>query len=232
MVSVVASQPSRGVLQLLLNRPERRNALDLEMVSELTRFVSGAKGNAVVIGSTERAAFSAGADLDVEPSERAQVSRALYSLYQEMVTCDSIILAAVTGHAVGGGAQLMIASDFRVANPDVSVRFVGAGHGLSVGTWGLPPLVGRGRALELILSMRAVGAEEGLAIGLIDEIDDQPLTWAVDFAQRIARLPLDVTSAIKRISAVAPPLQALAAERDHNARWDGVIPGPGEGDAV
>lgn len=232
MVSIVASDPSPGVRQLLLNRPERRNALDLEMVSELTRLVTGAECKVIILGSTETAAFSAGADLGVGPTERAEVSRALYSLYQHMLTSDAIIVASVTGHAVGGGAQLMVSSDLRVASPDVSIRFAGARHGLAVGAWGLPALVGRGRALDLILGMRAVGAEEALAIGLIDKVDDEPLTWALDFAIRVAELPGDIAAAVKRISTQSGSLQALSAEQDHNDNWDGVIPGSGEVDIV
>jgi enoyl-CoA hydratase/carnithine racemase len=232
VVSIVASEPIPGVRQLLLNRPDQRNALDLEMVSELTRLVAEAGSKVIVLGSTERAAFSAGADLVVDPCERAQVSRAFYSLYEHMLNSEAIIVASVTGHAVGGGAQLMIASDLRVASPDVSVRFVGAGHGLAVGAWGLPALVGRGRALDLILSMRTVGAEEAIAIGLIDQIDDEPLTWALDFAKKVAALPGAVAAVVKRISTLPVSLQALSAERDHNAHWDGVIPHSDEVDTV
>lgn len=230
MVSIVASEPIPGVRQLLLNRPERRNALDLDTVAELTRLVSGAECKAIVLGSTERAAFSAGADLVVDPSERAQVSRALYSLYRHMLDSDAVIVASVTGHAVGGGAQLMIASDVRVASPDVSIRFAGADHGLAVGAWALPALVGRGKALDLILGMRTLGAEEALAIGLVDRIDPDPLSWALDFAEKVAGLPGSVATAVKRISNIS--LQALTAEKDHNDHWDGVIPRSDEVDTV
>ena len=84
----------------------------------------------------------------------------------------AIVVAALDGAAVGGGAQLAIAADLRVAAPAAFLQLAGPGHGLAVGAWGLPSLVGRGRALDLCLSMRPVEREEALAIGLVDRVAD------------------------------------------------------------
>src|SRR3954467_6370006 len=88
--------------------------------------------------------------------ERAAVSALLYALYGRMTSSDAIIVAALGGAAVGGGAQLAIAADLRVASPGAHVRIAGPGHGLAVAAWGLPSLVGRGRAVDLCLTMRHV----------------------------------------------------------------------------
>ncbi|MEX0864894.1 MAG: enoyl-CoA hydratase/isomerase family protein [Acidimicrobiia bacterium] len=231
-MTVAVSEPLPGVRQVLLDRPDSRNALDLEMVSELSRLIGETGPGVVILGSSSRDALSAGVDLGLPDAERAEVSRALYGLYQQMRSTDAIVVAAVTGHAVGGGAQLMLASDIRVASPDLSIRFMGPGHGLAVGAWGLPGLVGRGRAIDLALSMRSVGAEEALAIGLIERIHDLPLEWALDFARHVITLDPEAVVAVKRIVGVVDSLGALGMEREHNHRWSGAIPPSGDVDGV
>lgn len=224
MTRVLVSEPSAGVRQLLLNRPDRRNALDLKTVAELSRLMAEGPPDVVILGSTDHSAFSAGVDLSIDPSERAEVSRSLYSLYRLMQTSEALVVAAVSGHAIGGGAQLMIASDLRVASPSVSIKFAGPGHGLAVGAWGLPALVGRGRAIELILTMRSVAAKEALALGLVDRVEADPLAWAAEFAREAASRPSGVTRSVKRISAMTDAVEALDAEQENNDDWDGTMP--------
>lgn len=222
-MTVAVSEPIPGVRQALLDRPGSRNALDLETVTALSRVIAQTGTRVVIIGSTSSEAFSAGVDLGLTDSERAEVSRALYGLYLQMRSTGAIVVAAVTGHAVGGGAQLILASDIRVASPDVSIRFMGPGHGLAVGAWGLPGLLGRGRAMDLALTMRAVGAEEALAIGLVQRIDEKPLQSALALAEQLTTLDPDAVAAVKRIVGISDPLQALMAERVHNDEWSGAI---------
>src|SRR3954453_13654466 len=97
--------------------------------------------------------------------ERAAVSCRLHALSGRMTSSDAIIVAALGGAAVGGGAQLAIAADLRAASPGAPVLTAGPGHGLGVAAWGLPSLVGRGRAVDLCLTMRHVDASEALRIG-------------------------------------------------------------------
>jgi enoyl-CoA hydratase/carnithine racemase len=223
-MTVVISEPLPSVVQALLDRPDSRNAIDLEMVRNLIGVVADEKARVVVLGSTSNQVLSAGVDLKLSNAERAEVSRNLYRLYETMRTTDAVIVAALSGHAVGGGAQLLVASDFRVADPDATIRFRGPGHGLAVGAWGLPGLVGRGRAIDLTLTMRPIGAEEAQAIGLVERIDENPLHCALDFAEQVISLSSSAVSAIKRIVGMPDPIAALRAERDHNDAWDGAIP--------
>src|SRR5919108_254958 len=72
----------------------------------------------------------------------------------------------------GAGAQLAVAADLRVASPGARIQVAGPGHGLAVAAWSLPSLIGRGRAMDLCLTMRPVGAEEALRIGLVDRLED------------------------------------------------------------
>ena len=106
-----------GVVGLWLDRPEKRNALDRELVTGLTDAFGDPDARAFVLGSSEPQAFSAGADLDLPDGERAQVSDLLYRLYGVMLASRAPIVAAVSGPAVGGGAQLALACDLRVGRP-------------------------------------------------------------------------------------------------------------------
>lgn len=198
------------------------------MVHGLGQVISNHEARVIILGSTSDEALSAGVDLKLSDSDRAEVSRKLYGLYEMMRNTEAIVVVALSGYAIGGGAQLMLASDFRIASPDATIRFRGPGHGLAVGAWGLPSLIGRGRAIDLTLTMRPIAAVEARAIGLIERIDDQPLRYAVSFAQEITRLTPSAVAAVKRIVGIPDPIEALRAERDHNDGWDGTIPAESE----
>ena len=218
-----ADRPLRGVLRLRLDRPQRRNALDGALVEALHAAFEQVAEPVVVLGSTSPQAFCAGADLNLDDAERAAVSDRLYALYELMVSCPAIVVAALGGPAIGGGAQLAIAADLRVASPSARLRLAGPGHGLAVGAWGLPSLVGRGRALDLCLTMREVGAQEALAIGLVDRVADDADAAALDLARRLAELDPAATARVKRVAwEAASGDAALAAERAGNfAAWSG-----------
>ena len=225
-MTIAVTRPHPGVLQVLMDRPARMNALDHDLVSSLAGSISDAGARVVVIGSTTPTCFSAGVDLTLDDEERAEVSRGLYRLYDLMRTSPAILIAAASGHAIGGGAQLMIASDLRVAAPDVSIRFVGPGHGLAVGAWGLPGLIGRGRAMDLMLSMRPVGADEALSIGLVEKIEADPLAHALEYARHVTTLSPAAVERLKQIAAIPGEREALAAEAALNDPWDGSLPAP------
>ena len=135
---------------------------------------------------------------------------------------------------MGGGAQLAIAGDLRIGTPATRIRFAGPGHGLSVGAWGLPSLVGRGRALDLCLAMREVGAEEALAIGLLDRVVADADTVAIELATAFAALDANAVGRVKStVRDVTGLLAALEAEREGNrVNWSGsttVLRRPGRG---
>jgi enoyl-CoA hydratase len=222
---LLIDRPARDVLRLRLNRPDRLNAIDMPLVNALIAAFDDVNARAVVLGSSTPKAFCSGADLDLEDEERAKVSDLLYDLYEKMVELPVPIVVALDGHAVGGGAQLAVAGDLRVAGPETKVRVAGPGHGLAVAAWGLPSLVGRGRALDLCLTMRAVGTKEALAIGLVDRVEEDPGKAAVDLASELARLDPAAVRRVKRIvSAASGPLDALHQERSGNREsWSGSV---------
>ena len=216
-------RPAPGVLRLRLDRPERRNALDRPLIDALLDAFAAPAEPVVVLGSTTPEAFCAGADLRLEDAERAGVSDLLYELYGRMTSSEAIVVAALDGPAVGGGAQLAIAADLRVLARTARIRLAGPGHGLAVGAWGLPSLVGRGRAMDLCLTMRSVDAAEAHAIGLVDRIADDAAAAAVELAAGLAALDRAAAARVKRVVwASARALEALDVERtENNASWTG-----------
>jgi enoyl-CoA hydratase len=224
---LLTDRPADGVLRLRLNRPDRLNAVNTPLVAALIEGFDDPEARAVVLDSTSARAFCAGADLDIEDAERARVSDRLYELYEKMVTLPIPIVVAVEGHAVGGGAQLAIAGDLRVAGPGAGIRVAGPGHGLAVAAWGLPSLVGRGRALDLCLTARVVGAEEALNMGLVDRVEPEPSRAAIDLAARLADLDVAAVGRVKRlVNGEGGLLERLREERSGNrSSWAGSIPG-------
>jgi enoyl-CoA hydratase/carnithine racemase len=142
-----------------------------------------------------------------------------------MLLSPAPIVAAVDGAGVGGGAQLALASDIRIGSPRAELRFVGPGHGLAIGSWGLPSVVGRSRATELCLTMRSVGAEEALALGLLDRVEDDPRAAALELAERFAKLDAGAVTRVKSVVRTASGvLAALEEERRANLEaWSGSV---------
>ena len=220
---MIRSERRGPVAVLTLDRPERRNALDRPLLEALLDAFAAQEEPVVVLGSTTPEAFCSGADLRLQDAERAEVSDLLYELYGRITSSDAIVVAALDGPAVGGGAQLAIAADLRVAARTARIRLAGPGHGLAVGAWGLPSLVGRGRAMDLCLTMRPVDAEEALRIGLVDRVVDDASAAAVELAAELARLDPAAAARVKRVAwASARALDALEVERAENrAAWSG-----------
>jgi enoyl-CoA hydratase len=218
---------SDGVATLWLSRTERRNAIDSTLIAALIEAVEAVPDAVIVLGSRDPRAFSAGADLTLGDDERAAVSDRLYELYRLLVTRRAPVIAAIGGAAVGGGAQIAIAADLRVMSRSATLRFVGPGHGLAVGGWGLPSLVGRGRALDLCLTMRPVSAAEALAMGLADRICDDPLADALEIASALARLDAGAVARVREVVyETFGIINALDRERRGNFdTWSGSVEG-------
>lgn len=216
------------VLHVALSRAERRNALDAVMIDELHSAVgragTDADVRAVVLRSTDPTVFCAGADLRVDVDERAYVSNRLYELYELLLRLPVPVITAVSGAAVGGGAQLVLASDITVGGPGARVRFVGAGHGLAIGTWGLPSLVGRSRALDLSLSMRWVARDEALAMGLLTRAAADAEVAASALAAELAAHDVEAVARVKRLVNEPELSHRLEAEREANSGWSGSVP--------
>jgi enoyl-CoA hydratase len=213
---------SDDYIRLKLNRPDRRNALTESTVLALLSALDSAPDLPVVLGSTDPSIFSAGADLTVSNSERARLSDLLYQCYERMITRPGPVIAVITGPAVGGGAQLASAADLRISGPAAKFRWVGPGHGLAVGAWILPSLVGRSAALDLLLSSRWLTSEEAYRLGFTG-LNDDPWAAAARTVAHIGSLDRGAVARIKSISASEGLLQRLSEERMGNQPWAGAV---------
>lgn len=227
-----------GVVGLVtLNRPERLNAFADQMRQELAEVVRDTAEDttirAVVITGAGRA-FCAGADVarmyDLVVSEDWDALEALVEIGASVVrTIDGLgkpVLAAVNGAAAGGGANLALACDIRIAAARASIGQTFCRLGLQPdwgGTYFLPRLVGLGRALELVLTGDMLPADEAVRIGLFNRLvdDDRVLSETVSLAERIASRPPQAIAAARQTmrAAYATTLpQALDVERASQLR--------------
>ena len=169
------------VATVTLDRPDVHNAMNNTMREELLDvFVRLSKDDDVrvilVTGAGERA-FSAGADIRefVEPlvPTSFRESRKRIDFRQVMDRCPQPIIAAIRGYAFGGGLELALACDMRVASDDAQLGLTEINLAIIPGGGGtqrLPRLVGRGKALEMILTGARISAAEALRIGLVEQV--------------------------------------------------------------
>lgn len=222
-------RPSSGptVRLLRLDRGARRNALDLAAVTALLDALTDDPEQCVVLGSSTPGMFCAGADLGVPDAERAEVSERLYECYDAIVRRPGLVIAAIDGAAVGGGAQLAAAADIRLAGLSARWRWVGPGHGLAVGAWILPHLLGRSRALDLTLTGRWLELPEARETGFVHDVDEDPWAATLALIEDLSRLDPAALGRVKAIATSPQVLESLELERRHNGEsWDGQAPPP------
>ncbi len=167
---------AEGIGTLTLSRPEKLNAFDREMCRDLIdalRMLSGSDQVRVILLTGAGRGFCAGADLGTLAEGAAELVGAGREVPVLIRTAPQPVLAAVNGPAAGGGANLALACDYRIASDQASIGQVFHTLGL-VPDWGgsffLPRLVGPAKALELVWSARMVPAAEALALGLFDRV--------------------------------------------------------------
>lgn len=217
-----------GALRLHFAAGERRNSLRSETITALSHALEENPQRTVVIESATPGIFCAGADLKIDARERAQVSDQLYTLYELIVTRPGVVVAVVDGAAVGGGAQLAAAADIRIIGSSAKFRWVGPGHGLAVGPWILPELVGRATALELTLTSRWVTADEAVQFGLATAVSTNLDKQLEATLTALAGGTAEALGRTKQI-ATGDLLERLWNERRTNYQaWDGHAPPPSE----
>jgi enoyl-CoA hydratase len=190
---------------LTLNRPQSLNALSSQVFADLAEAVEWVSEQAellaLLITGQERA-FAAGADLtELDAVESAfegrELSLAGQDVFQVISQLPIPTMAAISGYALGGGLELALACDLRVAHPQAKLGFPEVKLGLIPGYGGtqrLPRLIGLGRALDLLLSGRQVSAGEALQMGLINLVSEEPLQAAREYLERLlsSSAPLSV----------------------------------------
>jgi enoyl-CoA hydratase len=220
-----------GLAVLTIDRPHARNAIALSTIGEIEVALDKVAGSAasvlVIRGAGERA-FVSGGDLKELSAIRelpaaADMARRMRRVLDRVATFPLPVIAAVNGSALGGGAELAVACDIRVAAADVKIGFTQVKLAI-MPAWGgaerLAEVVGRGKALLLIGTGRTLTAAEAERLGLVDEVldrDEFEAGWRA-LARQFADLPPSASRAIKGVVAAAKPhhhpeLEAAAVER-------------------
>ena len=170
-----------GIAVVTINRPKALNALNSETLSELLNLFTEIEGRAdikvlILTGSGEKA-FVAGADISEMVSKSVKESREMsllaFEVFQKLENMPKATIAAVNGFALGGGCEIAMACDIRVAAENAKFGQPETGLGVIPGFGGtqrLPRLVGKGRAKELIFTNDMVDAQEAYRIGLANKV--------------------------------------------------------------
>lgn len=206
---------SEGILTITISRPEALNALNLKTLSELIVVLQQTYQNVenkgiIVTGDGEKA-FVAGADIkELSALTReqafafAQNGQRLFKLIED---CPKPVIAAINGFALGGGCELAMACHIRIASenakfgqPEVNLGII-PGYG---GTQRLTQLVGRGKALEMMLTGDMISAQEAKTIGLVNQVvpKDELMTVTGKMMSKIlSKGPIAISNVIKSVNA-------------------------------
>jgi enoyl-CoA hydratase/carnithine racemase len=198
-VSLVETSVDGNVALCRLDRPETRNALSPELMEELAGAVEGFDADPeirciVIAGSDE--AFAAGADIGAlrERTFQDSLVHPTAAFWKRLAACRTPLLAAVSGWALGGGCELALLCDVIVASetaelgqPEITLGIIPGGGG----TQRLARVIGKQRAMELVLTGRRISAAEAERMGIVNAVVGKRewLERALELAERIARRP-------------------------------------------
>jgi len=210
---------TRGVATLSINRPKSRNALGLQTMAELGHAldqIKSVRARVLVIRGTGDKAFCAGGDLkELEhmrsEADAASMARRMRATLDRLPQLPIPVIAGLNGDAFGGGAELAVACDMRIAAAHARIGFAQVTLGL-MPAWGaserLAALLGRGGALHLLLGGQAIGADDALRIGLVEEV-----VPSVGFDMRLAELASLIAAA--PVAAIAGIKRSVDSVRPH-----------------
>jgi enoyl-CoA hydratase len=215
-MSPIKTESTSGILVVTVSRPDAMNALNADVLDDLLRVIQEADHNreisGIILTGEGDKAFVAGADIkqlsSLNSNEALELSRKGQRLFKLIEDFSKPVIAAVNGFALGGGCELAMACHFRLAvenskfgQPEVNLGLI-PGYG---GTQRLPQLVGRGKALELILTGDMITAQEAKAIGLVNHVvatKTELMELAFKIMTKIAsKGPIAVANAIKSVNA-------------------------------
>ena len=209
----VRTENKDGILIITIDRPKVLNALNAQTVAEIGEAFEAARDDAsvkcvILTGGGEKA-FVAGADINelaqMTPITGKATAEKGQRVFRAIERFPKPVIAAVNGFALGGGCELALACHMRIASenaklglPEVTLGII-PGYG---GTQRMARLLGKGKALELILTGDRIGAEEAERIGLVNKVvpADQLMATCEELARKIAaRGPLAVSAAIEAV---------------------------------
>ncbi|MEK4230632.1 enoyl-CoA hydratase-related protein [Solibacillus sp. FSL H8-0538] len=199
-MTVLKYEQKEFIAYITLNRPDALNAFNYEMLEELQKVVESVRIHPdirlVIITGTGNKSFSVGADLKERKSLPDSLVKRNLNKFGEVFSMIEQLpqptICVLNGYAFGGGLELALACDFRIASDHISVGLTETSLGIIPGAGGtqrLPRLIGETKALELILTAKKLDAAEALSIGLVTQIvgEDTLQQTTEDFASRILR---------------------------------------------
>jgi enoyl-CoA hydratase len=216
---MVALETSDGLAVITIDRPHARNAISLETMDQLEKALDGAEGAAALVltGAGDRA-FVSGGDLKELSALRTEAEASAMAFRMRTI-CDRIAgfpvptIAALNGHALGGGAEFAVAADIRLAADDIKIGFNQVALAI-MPAWGgaerLTKLVGRSKALLLAGTGTVLGAAEAERIGLIDRVLPRA-SFDEDWRAIARSLATRPAGEIKRVIDGATTTEAVAA---------------------
>jgi enoyl-CoA hydratase len=225
----ITVEQRHSVAIVCINRPERLNALSREVMLELSETFKDIEKDqdlrAVILTGAGEKAFCAGTDIKeltaLDEDTAAAVSQRGQALCNQIADCRMPVIAAVNGIAAGGGCELALACHLRLASPNAMFSLpetkLGALPGYG-GTQRLAREIGQGRALEMMLTARAVSADEALRLGLVNRIATSAgslLAETESLAQEISELaPIAIRACLEAVTkgAELPLAKGLALE--------------------
>ena len=208
------SEISDSVCIITINRPDKLNALNKSTIYEIGEAVKiAADDNAVrviILTGAGSKAFVAGADISefntFSEAEGAALSQHGHDVFSSIENCVKPVIAAINGFALGGGCELAMACHLRVASanakfgqPEVKLGLI-PGYG---GTQRLPMLIGRTKALELLMTADMIGAEEALSLGLVNYVTspEELIPKCKEIAAKISQqAPLAISGIIECVN--------------------------------
>jgi enoyl-CoA hydratase/carnithine racemase len=196
---VLVERPAEGVALVRINRPEARNALNMEVRTLVARHLieqaDDPSVRCIILTGNEKA-FAAGADIKEMSGLNSieMLQRGTLKLWRTIAACPKPVIAAVSGFALGGGCELAMTCDIIIAGesarfgqPEVKIGIIPGGGG----TQRLTRAVGKFKAMRYVLTGDLFDAREAYAMGLVSELvaDAEVETRALEMAQQIAELP-------------------------------------------
>jgi enoyl-CoA hydratase/carnithine racemase len=225
--SLVQTRTDDHVGVCRLNRPDARNALSPELMEELASGVEGFDADPeirciVIAGSDE--AFASGADIGAlrERTFEESLRHPSAAFWRRLAACKTPLVAAVSGFALGGGCELALVCDLIVASeaaelgqPEINLGIIPGGGG----TQRLARVIGKQRAMELVLTGRRIDAAEAERLGLVNEVAAQGewLERAMELAHRVARRP-PIAARLAKQAVLSAEETSLAAGLEHERR--------------
>jgi enoyl-CoA hydratase len=214
--STLTTSLNENVLTITINRPEKLNAINQMVMTDLDKVMDEVYSNndirSVMITGSGNKAFVAGADIsefeDLGKEEAMAMAKKGQDVFFKIENCPKPVVAAVNGFALGGGCELAMSCHFRIASdnakfgqPEVNLGLI-PGYG---GTQRLTQLMGKGRAMELIMTGALIDANTALQYGLVNHVcaPEELMNTTLSILKTInTKAPLAVAKAITAINAV------------------------------